>query len=379
MQARLRTCRALICILESEMKHRIGVGNRSRLGLLGFFSLLSGAAASAAPPLPALGANAGAVTVSGISSGAYMAVQLQVAHASLVKGAGVIAGGPYDCAEGSMWRALGDCMAPTTPDRVPGANATAARIAAWARAGRIDDPVGLADDRVWVLSGTADRTVERAVVDSLVAFYRARLPDEAVRYVRHEGAGHAMISIADPAANACETSAPPFINRCGELDAAGELLAHLYGSLAPRAARPGGELIAFAQREFTTVAPIELSMAEQGYVYVPQVCREGGCRIHVALHGCRQGEGVIGRRFVERAGYNEWADANRIVVLYPQVAARSGLAWGSWRWVYNPKGCWDWWGYSGPAYATRDGGQVRAIRAMIDRLAAPAPVGGAAR
>ena len=338
--------------------------------------LLLGSGAHAAGPLPALGVDAGAVTVSGISSGAYMAVQLQVAHSTLVKGAGVIAGGPYDCAQGSMWRALGTCMAPSTPASVPGAEVSAARIESHARAGRIDDPKGLADDRVWVLSGAADRTVERPVVDGLVAFYRSHLSANAIRYVRHEGAGHAMISIADATANACETSAPPFINRCGDLDAAGELLAQLYGPLVPRTTRPMGTVQAFDQREFTGLAPIELSMAAQGHVYIPQSCMRGGCRVHVALHGCRQGEGEIGRRFVEGAGYNEWADTNRIVVLYPQATARSGLAWGSWRWVYNPKGCWDWWGYTGPAYATREGGQVRAIRAMIDRLAAPPAVGG---
>jgi len=350
-----------------------GWGRATALGLLLCLSLGSGVQAAA--PLPALGADAGTVTVSGISSGAYMAVQLQVAHSSLVKGAGVIAGGPYECAEGSVWRALGNCMTPAKAGNVPGADASAARIAAQARAGRIDDPAGLADDRVWVLSGRADRTVERPVVDGLVAFYRSRLSADAIRYVRHESAGHAMISIADPAANACDTSASPFISRCGDLDAAGELLAHFYGPLVARVTRPSGTVLAFDQGEFTALAPVDLSMAAQGFVYVPQGCFSGGCRIHVALHGCRQGEGEIGMRFVEGAGYNEWADANRIVVLYPQTTTRSGLAWGSWRWVYNPKGCWDWWGYTGPEYANRDGRQVRAIRAMIARLSAPAATG----
>ncbi|MCM8566249.1 extracellular catalytic domain type 2 short-chain-length polyhydroxyalkanoate depolymerase [Thauera linaloolentis] len=355
------------------MKQRVGRLTHA-VGVLG--GLLFACSAQAAPALPALGADANAVTVSGISSGAYMAVQLQVAHSRLVKGAGVVAGGPYECAEGSMWRALSNCMEPSTPGSVPTAVDTEARIAARARAGRIDDPAGLAEDRVWVFSGSADRTVERPVVDGLVAFYRSRLPQAAVRYVQYEGAGHAMISVADPAANACEISAPPFINRCGELDAAGELLAHLYGPLESRVERPAGDVIAFDQREFTGVAPFELSMAAQGYAYVPQACRAGDCRVHVALHGCRQGEGEIGRRFVDTAGYNEWADGNRIIVLYPQAAARSGLAWGSWRWVYNPKGCWDWWGYTGTDYATRDGGQVRAIRAMLARLAGPPARGG---
>ena len=41
------------------------------------------------------GAQTDEITVSGLSSGGYMAVQYQVAHSSSVAGAGVIAGGPY--------------------------------------------------------------------------------------------------------------------------------------------------------------------------------------------------------------------------------------------------------------------------------------------
>jgi hypothetical protein len=39
------------------------------------------------------------VAVSGISSGAFMAVQLHVAYSSVFKGVGVLAGGPYYCSE----------------------------------------------------------------------------------------------------------------------------------------------------------------------------------------------------------------------------------------------------------------------------------------
>jgi hypothetical protein len=39
--------------------------------------------------------------------------------------------------------------------------------------------------------------------------------------------------------------------------------------------------------------------------------------------------------------------------------------------VFNPRGCWDWWGYTGPQYANKAGPQIRAVKAMVDRLAAP--------
>ena len=52
-----------------------------------------------ADPLPALGADLTQTTVSGLSSGAYMAGQFQIAYSQLVIGAGIVAGGPYACAE----------------------------------------------------------------------------------------------------------------------------------------------------------------------------------------------------------------------------------------------------------------------------------------
>ena len=73
------------------------------LGMLGL-------AAAQAAPLPALKAGQD-ISVSGVSSGGYMAVQMQVAHAQQVSGAGIFAAGPYDCAQGSMLRALTHCMA----------------------------------------------------------------------------------------------------------------------------------------------------------------------------------------------------------------------------------------------------------------------------
>ncbi|MDD3355120.1 PHB depolymerase family esterase [Zoogloea sp.] len=323
---------------------------------------------AAAASLPALGARKDGVTVSGISSGGFMAVQFQVAYARLVKGAGILAAGPYDCAEGSAVRALIHCMSPGNWVSPPQPADIAPRMASRARLDLIDPPSALADDRVWVLSGGADRTVEPPVVDALLAFYRSWLPAAAIRQVFLPDAGHAMISVDAPEANACATSEPPFINRCGDFDAPGQLLDHLSGDQVPKGASRPEALQSFDQRPFIQGAPVDISLANQGYVYVPERCRAGGCPVHVVFHGCRQGEDQIGRRFVEGAGYNGWAESRGLIVLYPQTVARSGLSYGSWRWVYNPKGCWDWWGYSSADYATRNAPQLQAVRKMVDRL-----------
>src|SRR5512132_772362 len=49
------------------------------------------------------------ISVSGISSGGFMAHQFHVAHSSNVMGAGIVAGGPYYCAEGSIAHAVTKC------------------------------------------------------------------------------------------------------------------------------------------------------------------------------------------------------------------------------------------------------------------------------
>ncbi len=62
---------------------------------------LSGAA-FAADALPSFDVNAERTSVSGLSSGAYMAGQFHVAFSGTVIGAGIVAGGPYGCAEGQL-------------------------------------------------------------------------------------------------------------------------------------------------------------------------------------------------------------------------------------------------------------------------------------
>jgi poly(3-hydroxybutyrate) depolymerase len=328
--------------------------------------LLLPAASPAAPPLPALRVQQ-EISVSGLSSGAYMAVQFHLAHSATVSGAGVLAGGPWGCAEGSTWRALHNCTVPTRWAPPPGPEQGLARATAAARAGRIDSLAGLAGDRVWLFSGGQDQTVTRPVVDALAAFYRSWIAGPNLAYATPPEAGHAMPSPDDPAANPCPTSEPPYINYCA-LDAAGDLLAHLLGALAPKAADANGELLAFDQRPYAAAAGAA-SLAATAYAYIPTGCRAGGCRLHVVFHGCRQSVDQIGERFVREAGYNRWAEANRLVLLYPQTTPRYGWS-ATWppRWTYNPRACWDWWGYENGDYLSRRAPQIRAVQAMVERL-----------
>ena len=324
------------------------------IGLLA--GLTISVAALGADGLPALHLDPDSLTVSGISSGGYMAVQYQVAYSSQVRGAGIIAAGPWFCARESITKALGECMKGTGLAQDVPELVEAARKAS--DDGEIDDAAGLAEDHIWVFHGTKDDRVGRPVTDALVDFYKAFVPAGNIRYETGIAAAHGFPTLDEGIG--CEVSSEPWLNDC-DFDAAGLLLAQLYGPLNAAVRAPDAGLAAFDQRRYAASGALS-SIESIGYVYVPKRCAEGArCRVHVAFHGCRQSTSFVGRAFVKNAGYNGWAEANDIVILYPQ-AARSLMM------PLNPQGCWDWWGYTGSGYATRDGAQLVTVRRMLEAL-----------
>jgi len=104
----------------------------------------------------------------------------------------------------------------------------------------------------------------------------------------------------------------------------------------------------------------QLGLFDYAPVYVPSTCtaNQHNCSLHVVFHGCRQTIPLIGDVFYRNVGYNEWAEANNFVILYPQATANS----------LNLLGCWDWWGYTGPYYATKAACQMATVKNMIDYL-----------
>ena len=344
---------------------------RALLGVL----ILWAAPADAAEKLPALGIEIDQTSVSGISSGAFMAGQFQVAFSSLVVGAGIVAGGPYGCAE-TTWSELGlptfggfmnvgeatkVCMAATAGQ--PDGRALAEDAAAMARDSRIDPIAGLLDDRVYLFHGQGDSVVAEPAVTAAEIFYRSLgVPSanlQTVYSLPAGRAGHALIVVAD--GSACDVNGPPFIDAC-DYDQAGEILSWIYPDI-DRGRGPGlaaGEQLEFDQTEFLTGA-VGYGVAREGVVYIPATCREQpGCRVHIAFHGCLQSRTTdgFGDAFIERTGYLGWADANRLVILFPQTNANTA-----------PNACWDWWGHASDDFLSRQAPQLSAVRAMLDRLA----------
>ena len=342
------------------------------LGVLGGLGLLAAPlqAARAAEDLPQLGVTLPATSVSGLSSGAYMAGQIELAHSKDIVGAGIVAGGPFACAETAssqlfpywpivMWQnatqAANACMKAAWG--APDAEKLAKRAKELAEDGKIDELSGLADDKVYLFSGNEDRTVEREVVEAAKRFYiAAGTPEGSVTLVEKEG-GHAFMT--ETVGTACGLSKEPYLSDC-DYDQAKAILEWIYGHpLAAPSSSPTGKFVTFDQSPFSQ--GVANGLAAEGVVYVPADCETSpGCRLHIAFHGCEQARESVGDAFIKGSGFARYADTNRLVILFPQVA-------GS---VVNPHGCWDWWGYSDIDYLAKDAPQIAAIWAMAERLAA---------
>lgn len=322
--------------------------------------------------LPALGARLEGTTVSGISSGAYMAGQFQLAHAEIVSGAGIIAGGPFACAESTFSgvipegggvflnasRAIAGCMLNSLSIwGIPNPRELADKARALASAREIGSISDVVTDRVYLFSGTEDTVVKPAIVRAAANFYRELgVPDSNIEFVDHVAAGHAFVTTDKGLA--CSQSRSPYIVDCG-YDQAGAMLQWLLGVLAAPQYPIRGEFLEFDQDVFTKGLSNH-GMGPTGVVFVPESCqRESGCRVHVAFHGCQQARASVGDAFVKDSGLVRWAAANRLIILFPEVSPGP----------LNPQGCWDWWGYTGKEYLTKKAAQIRAVRGMLDRLA----------
>jgi poly(3-hydroxybutyrate) depolymerase len=321
-------------------------GNTAEAGQLGSYSIA-----------------ANRIFVAGVSSGAAMAVQLNVAYSGTFKGAAIYAGVPYYCAgydQLSAARATAGCS--RTVPRAPLADVEKV-TRSWADQGLIDPVQNLQNSLVYLWSGRSDLIVQPTATNELRSFY-SDFGTNVFHYDNQFPAGHGWESPYGPVP--CNRASAPFINRCYDspddgaaYDSEEVWLSRFFGPLQPKAVGPlHGALLTFDQTRFAPGgAAAKISMADTGYVFVPRSCADGhSCGLMLALHGCEQSASIIGDTFIHDAGINEWADSNNIVVLYPQAIASPE----------NLLGCWDWWGYLNDRdYAQKSGPQIKALYNMV--------------
>lgn len=327
--------------------------------------LIAGAAHAddAVQPLPKLKLDPSRVAVAGLSSGAYMATQMQMAYPELFPNAALVAGGPYGCAKDTMQVALSACMKGTPAPDVAALVATAKQRAASGQIGPLKE---LAHGRAYLLHGTADAVVAPVVAEAAAHFYQALRSEPGLSGLQVNDDGQRAFGHNLPLAASgddCGKSVSPYLGHCG-FDAAGAIFAQLFGPPSHVAAADAhGELRGFDQ-DALRPGGVDALLASEGYLYVPPDCAAGKrCGLLVAFHGCKQNAAAVGQAFVKDAGFNRWADVYDVAILYPQT--RASFA------PLNPQACWDWWGYSGSHYDTREGVQLLWVVGAVKALGLP--------
>ena len=312
-------------------------------------SLLSSAAvAAAATPKLDLAKD---ITVSGLSSGGSMAAQFHLAFSDKVNGVAIIAGGPLYCAQNNLAVAFAHCLA--KPEARPDLTAINQYLDELEHARLLPSRQNLKDDKVWILHGTLDTTVHPNVGKALRSQYQQWIAPENLTFVADRQFAH-HFPTDNKQGTACDVSEPPFIASCG-YDAAGELLQHLLGSIKPKVDSSSGTILELPQSQAGS------QLANTAYAYVPRQCAAGEpCRLHISFHGCKQHAAAVDDAYISQTGLNQYADSNDLVILYPQAAASA----------FNPHGCWDWWGYTGEQYISRQAPQLQAVLLLAEQLTA---------
>eukprot|EP00344_Euplotes_crassus_P007241 CAMPEP_0196996506 /NCGR_PEP_ID=MMETSP1380-20130617/2366_1 /TAXON_ID=5936 /ORGANISM="Euplotes crassus, Strain CT5" /LENGTH=332 /DNA_ID=CAMNT_0042412487 /DNA_START=14 /DNA_END=1012 /DNA_ORIENTATION=- len=289
------------------------------------------------------------ISIGGLSSGAFMAVQTHVALSKTFRGAAIFAGGPYYCSMGDLTHGFQNCMA-------DGSGIVLQRLINYLKANEksrsVDETSNLKDDKVYLFTGTSDNTVHKSVGLKAEEFYKEVGADIMSSFDFE--AGHTMPT--EDFGVDCLKSETPFIGSCN-LNGALVSLQHLHPHKIFKNSKKHStsNIFAIDQNTEGTV------MGSKAYAYIPSSCQDSAarCSLHVVFHGCQQTIENIGMKYVENTGYNKIAEANDFVILYPQAAVDQAV---------NPLGCWDWWGYTDRNFATKMGKQISEVKRLVELL-----------
>lgn len=357
--------------------------------------------------------NATSLTVSGISSGGFMASQFGTIYSDQVNGVGTVAGGVFYCARnhfqekiekyGSqsyfafgvasksifikvvepleinpVYQAMGICM--ENPERAHAPDGGAMNldfVGEFAQQGLIAATKNIAKQKVFIYQGENDDVLRAPMAKKLEEFYqRMGTPSAFMKTELRPGSHNFPTDREDGIA--CSEEKVPYIANC-KYDLAGDILIHLTGRQLERTKFVDENLHLVAQKETPS------SIHSYGYLYANSYCLNNPrkCDLHVAFHGCKMSDDYdenfqkiyeskvkLGRVlsvqdyelkarksqmgakiFAQTSGYGEYAesDKNRLMIYFPQTRITTE------NYPANPKGCWDWYGWTGSEYATNKG------------------------
>jgi hypothetical protein len=401
------------------------------------------------------------VSISGISSGGFMAVQMGTIFSSEFSGVGSVAGGFFYCAQNhlqdrifagaaslvgsrnlflfaqsedfyndataplrgqkinpSKWfsparpnpiyMSVGVCM--QNPKESDQPNLELMQITS-----QIEPVSHVAQQKIFIYQGANDSVVKPDMATELIKFYtNLKVPPQQLKYVSRPG-GHNFPTDKEDL-NSCDAQAVPYISSC-KYNLAQDLLKHLLSIPLKKSAFNPEQLFVIDQnldvlnKENNAFdSQPAMSIAPYGYLYSSQSCldKPETCRLHVALHGCemsdsfdkefdekysaqiqktlnvnmfsKMGDSWFNKnemayfdtkvnkmgtlKFAMQSGYADYAEENNLMVLFPQTWITEN------NYPYNPKGCWDWFGWTNRDYATKKGLETSWLMNYIQEIKA---------
>lgn len=275
----------------------------------------------------------GSFTVSGISSGGFMADQLAVSHSQRVQAAAIVAGGYYYCAENHLqnqlektgylgllqfqlhpqsfkklteaiskmffdfkdfyapsfsnplYRALTMCM------NQPQFNLMSQQIwglafdqmKVFAKENKIDPLVNIKNQKYLLYHGAKDQVVDPQM-QGQIEIVKKYFGNTNIKVISHPEGGHNFPSKKMTSLK-CNQEFPPYVGSCG-LDLATEIINYFYPEFDQKL-YDVGSIRTYVVSQDTPGRPD--SIAPYGYVVASDYCMKSpkNCKVHVSFHGCK--------------------------------------------------------------------------------------------
>lgn len=387
-------------------------------------------------------------TISGISSGAFLAVQMSTIFSNQFSGVGTVAGGFFYCAQNHLQEKIKEGQltligsknlflysntnlistntsqwfepSPANPIYQSVAvcmhnpkNATRPDLEKFEAEKKIRPLDNFKFLKTYIYQGEFDTVVHKEMAQQLISFYNEnKIPNENIKLSKGEG-GHNFPTDKENL-NSCLAEKVPYISSCNK-DVSKEILEQTTSTSYIKS-EPSLDRIFIVDQNLDIKNKLKMekdwtqpaqSLAPYGYLYANEKCLKtpSACHLHVALHGCEMSDsynkdfddayaeqvskyqnlsmrkkskmivnvlnlpyieqktnmyGTL--KFVMNAGYIDYAEKNNLMILFPQTWITEE------NYPYNPKGCWDWFGWTGSNYATTEGAETAWLSKYITEI-----------
>lgn len=407
------------------------------------------------------------LTISGISSGGFMANQMATIYSSQFDGVGTVAGGYYYCAEDYLPKKIEQdkntigtlnlfFFEPTTKVITDTLNPfmiiNGAKPNTWFRPSAtnpiyqsvsicmgdpkkgklprdyyfkniqenlVDSNLNFSKQRAFIYHGKVDSVLQIKMIDRMKEFYKmVGVKTENIKVSVGEGS-HNFPTDKEGQIE-CGEESVPYVASC-KLDIAKDILEYLTQTKLEKANPELNHIYKIDQtveakniikNETEWEQPV-YSVASYGYMYANDFClnNPGECKVHVALHGCKMSDSyneefqtnyqnqvvnlkvlnvnkkddsipaldIFGfglkyltieekinqlglLKFVKDSGYIDYAEKNNLIIVFPQTWITEK------NFPYNPKGCWDWFGFTNADYATNKGIEASWLMSWLNQI-----------